>query len=113
MLDRIKNTLTSAGVSAGLMYLFDPDLGRRRRSLLRDQLIHARKKMGKGADIAISDMGHRLYGTFCELRAKFRGRDLSDGIVEDRIRSKIGHYLSHPSSIEVHAGNGFVTVSGP
>ena len=29
------------GLGAGLMYLFDPDMGRRRRALIRDQAVHA------------------------------------------------------------------------
>ena len=107
------NRITLAGVSAGIMYLFDPDLGKRRRSLLRDKLIHFRNKLCKAADISIRDAGHRLYGTFYELRAKFRGRDTSDGVVVDRVRSKLGRYTSHPSAIEVHVNNGHVTLNGP
>jgi hypothetical protein len=113
MFNRIKTPLTLAGVSAGIMYLFDPDLGKRRRSLLRDKLTHFRNTMRKAVDISVRDMGHRLYGTFCELRTKLRGGDTSDGVVVDRVRSKIGRYTSHPSSIEVHVRNGRITLNGP
>jgi len=113
MLDRIKKSLTLAGVSAGVMYLFDPDLGGRRRSLLRDKVTHARNKIRKSTDVVFRDMEHRLYGAFCELRAKLRGRDTSDEVVVDRVRSKLGRYRSHPSSIEVHVRDGCVTLSGP
>ena len=113
MLGQIKTPIALAGVSAGIMYLFDPDLGRRRRSILRDKMTHARNKLRKAADISVRDMKHRIYGTYCEMRAKIRGRDTSDGIVVDRIRSKIGRYTSHPSSIEVHVGDGHVTLNGP
>src|SRR5215204_1190102 len=113
MLDRITKPLVLAGVSAGLMYLFDPDRGRRRRSLLRDKAIHAKKTIFKAADVSVRDTEHRLYGNFCELRAKLRGRDTSDGVVVDRVRSKIGRCTAHPSSIEVHVRNGCVTLSGP
>ena len=47
MFNRIKTPLMLAGVSAGIMYLFDPDLGKRRRSLLRDKLIHFRNKIAQ------------------------------------------------------------------
>jgi osmotically-inducible protein OsmY len=113
MLDRIQNLLVLVGASAGLMYLFDPDVGKRRRSLLRDKVTHAAKKMRKAAAITLRDMEHRLYGVACELRAKLRGRDTSDEIVIDRVRSKLGRYISHPSSIEVHVRDGCLTLCGP
>src|SRR5688572_30343702 len=113
MFNRIKTPLTLAGISAGIMYLFDPDLGKRRRSLLRDKLTHFRNKMSKAADISVRDMGHRLYGSYCELHATFRGRDTSDGVVVDRVRSKLGRYTSHPSAVEVHVNNGHITLNGP
>jgi len=34
------------GLGAWLMYLFDPDLGHRRRALLRDQLVHTVNELG-------------------------------------------------------------------
>jgi hypothetical protein len=113
MLDRVKQSLALVGISSGFIYLFDPNLGKRRRSLLRDKVTHARNKIRKSAEIALRDIEHRLYGAFCELRAKLRGRDTSDEVVVDRVRSKLGRYISHPSSIEVHVRDGCVTLSGP
>ena len=113
MLDRMTKTLTVAGVSAGSMYLFDPNLGKRRRSLLRDKMTHAKNKMRKSADMALRDMKHRLYGAFCELRAKLQSRDTSDEVLVDRLRTKLGRYISHPSSVEVHVRGGCVTLRGP
>lgn len=40
--------ITGVVVGAGAMYLLDPDRGARRRSLLRDQGIQARQKLGDG-----------------------------------------------------------------
>lgn len=34
----MKKTLLSIGIGAGIMYLFDPELGEVRRSILRDKL---------------------------------------------------------------------------
>ena len=45
--------------------------------------------------------------------AKLRGRETFDGVVVDRVRSKLGRYTSHPSAIEVHVNNGHVTLNGP
>jgi hypothetical protein len=112
MLQHIKKSLMLAGVSAGFMYLFDPSLGKRRRSLLRDKITRARHKTRKAADVAFRDLAHRAYGTLCELRGMFRGRDTSDEVVVDRVRAKLGRYISHPSSVEVHVRDGCATLSG-
>jgi len=42
-------TLFWLGLGAAAMYLFDPDQGRRRRALLRDQLTHAQRLIGERA----------------------------------------------------------------
>jgi hypothetical protein len=113
MLNKIKNSLTLAGVSAGLMYLFDPNLGKRRRSLVRDQIVHGMKKLRRAADVTLSDMENRAYGTYCECRSLFRRADSSDDIVADRVRSKMGRYVSHPAAIDVEVYDGRITLSGP
>ncbi len=35
--------MSVAGLGAGLMYLFDPDRGKRRRALVRNKITHASK----------------------------------------------------------------------
>jgi hypothetical protein len=37
------------GLGAGLMYFLDPDRGRRRRTLVRDQMAHADNVLGDAA----------------------------------------------------------------
>ena len=39
--------LAGACIGAGLMYLADPDLGRRRRALIGDQVTSANRKLGR------------------------------------------------------------------
>lgn len=38
-------TLVTFGLGALTMYLFDPEQGRRRRALLREQLTHAKRQL--------------------------------------------------------------------
>jgi uncharacterized membrane protein len=110
---RILSFLNGAALAAGLTYLLDPALGKRRRSLLRDQLIHGIAKTGHGADATLRDVRHRLYGTYAEMRGAFRSDEASDDVIADRVRSKIGRYVSHPSSIEVKVRDGVATLGGP
>ena len=112
MLNRIKQSLAMVGIGAAVTYFFDPDIGKCRRSKLRDQWTHGWRIACRAADVTLRDMENRIYGCLCETRAFIRGRDTSDEIVADRVRSKMGHYVSHPASIEVHVRDGCVTLSG-
>lgn len=98
---------------AGLMYLLDPDKGRRRRALLRDQFAHLVRELNAGLDTSVRDLRHRSYGMLAGTRSRFRGRDADDPVVEARVRSRIGRVVSHPGSIRVRSEDGRVTLSGP
>jgi hypothetical protein len=63
------------GLGALAMYFFDPDSGKRRRALLRDQLVHARHEIGDYAEDTTKDLRNRAYGLVAEAR----------GLVERRL----------------------------
>jgi hypothetical protein len=67
-MNRVCNLLTAVAFGAGMAYFFDPVAGRRRRGLLRDQLIHGMTKSRREADGRYRDMKNRAYGTYRELR---------------------------------------------
>jgi uncharacterized membrane protein/osmotically-inducible protein OsmY len=104
--------LTGAGFGAGLMYYLDPQRGRRRRTLARDQAGHVLSKTGNAAIAAGQDAAHRLYGKFAEASSAFGTRGVPDEVLVERVRSKLGRYLSHPSSLEVSAHGGRITLHG-
>jgi osmotically-inducible protein OsmY len=99
-------------VGAAVMYLFDPDRGARRRALVRDQAARARHKFGDGLDATARDLGNRAKGTAAELRSRFRKEAVDDTILQERVRSAIGHAVSHPGAIEVNVSDGRVTLQG-
>src|SRR4051812_36431604 len=101
MFNRMKRAVTLAGAAAGTMYFFDPDLGRRRRSLVRDQVNHFVNSFGHAIDVTSRDLENRLQGLMCELQHLFGSADTSDDVVEARVRTKLGRYSSHPRAIEV------------
>ena len=58
-----------AAFGAAVMYALDPDMGRRRRALARDQVIHAGHELGDlGADVRgrAQDMRNRAQGAAIE-----------------------------------------------
>lgn len=54
------------GLGALTMYYLDPQQGRRRRSLVRDQLVHARAVARKEASGIAKDVRNRAQGTAAE-----------------------------------------------
>jgi uncharacterized membrane protein len=105
--------LQGLGLGAGLMYLFDPDRGKRRRALLRDQTIHTVNKAEHNLEAACRDIAHRANGVMCEMTSMFRPDEVSDRVLVERVRSKLGRYCSHPGAIQVAAHDGCVTLAGP
>jgi uncharacterized membrane protein len=107
------NPLGGILIGAGLMYLLDPDKGRRRRAVLRDQLSSLMRDLNTGLDTSVRDLRHRSYGVVAETRARFTAHDAADPVVKARVRSKLGRVVSHPSSIHVVSQDGNVRLSGP
>jgi uncharacterized membrane protein len=103
------------GIIAGasLMYYFDPDRGTRRRSLLRDQLVHLSRKLERGLDAAARDGRNRSIGVVAKARRRFSRDDAPDVVVEERVRSQLGRVVSHSHAIGVLAREGRVTLTGP
>jgi uncharacterized membrane protein len=103
---------TGLGLGAGLMYLFDPDRGRRRRARLRDAAVH----LVNAADDAIGktarDLSNRASGFVAEINSAFRREEVIDDVLVARVRSKLGRVVSHPHAIEVSADQGRVTLKG-
>jgi hypothetical protein len=52
---RLISALKGAALGAGFMYLFDPELGQKRRDQLRDQLNSAVDRLGDGLAVAAHD----------------------------------------------------------
>jgi BON domain len=95
------------------MYLFDPVTGRRRRALIRDKLIRLGKTTGETAGVTARDLKNRTLGTVAESRAALFEDAVDDSVLVERVRSELGFLVRHPSSIDVEARDGVVTLSGP
>ena len=61
--------LGAFGIGALAMYFFDPVSGRRRRALLRDQLVHAQHEITDYAEDTAKDLRNRAYGLVAEARS--------------------------------------------
>src|SRR5215813_14234743 len=101
------------GFGAGLMYLLDPDRGRRRRAMARDQMAHTVNVLINSTKITARDLSHRVHGFLAEGAHLFSNQEVSDETLEARVRSKLGRLVSHPHAIAVAVDQGRVALSGP
>jgi hypothetical protein len=56
------------GLGALAMYIFDPQEGRRRRALARDQLASAQRQIGEKATATYQDLRNRAEGLYAQAR---------------------------------------------
>jgi uncharacterized membrane protein len=106
--------VSSLGIGAGLMYIFDPDRGKRRRADVRNKARHLVNKADDGIGKTSRDLANRFSGIVAEAESLFfpRAKPIKQVLIA-RVRSKLGRIVSHPSSIEVKADDGRVILSGP
>lgn len=104
--------ITGVGLGAGVMFLLDPDRGKRRRALLRDKAIRA-SRVGSCTVGKISrDLRNRAVGVASEIRAGLTERNVPDSVLVDRVKSRLGRYPVHDRSITVMAREGTIRLSG-
>ena len=111
-MNRIVTLLAGAGVGAGLLYLLDPNAGARRRALARDQAVSALHRTQDFLGKAGRDMRHRARG-MAAAGSRLLPEHVPDETLAERVRSKMGRFVSHPRAIAVDAVDGCVTLRGP
>jgi uncharacterized membrane protein/osmotically-inducible protein OsmY len=112
MLDGRTVLLAGASLGAGLMYLLDSANGARRRARLRDLCAHLSHQTSQAAATTSRDARKRLQGYAASLRNLALREDIDDEVLKERVRSTLGHYVSHSHAIHVAAAAGVVTLKG-
>lgn len=114
-MNRQMNLVLGIAIGAGLMYILDPDRGRRRRSRLRDQVVHGAHEvedLGEGVASRARHLRNRARGAVIEARGRLTREEVDDTILEARVRSQLGRLVPDPSSIRVTSEHGRVTLRG-
>jgi len=104
--------LSGIGVGAGLMYVFDPDRGGRRRALMRDKVESATNKATAYAEKMSRDIRNRAQGLAAETAAIFNDGEIRDDVLVERVRAAMGRVPVHYGALKVTAAKGIVTLSG-
>lgn len=104
--------LRGFGLGAGVMYFADPDRGRRRRALVRDQFRHTSHTIADNLDAMTTDFSNRAAGLAAEAKAMLSCGAAPDDLIIARVRSRLGHLVSRPRDVQVTALFGRVTLQG-
>jgi gas vesicle protein len=111
--------ISAAALGAGLIYLLDPQNGRRRRAMAVDQMTGIVNQTGRAfrqSGRYVQDLMNRGRGAALETgrRMGVGGRErVSAEQLLQRVRAEMGHVVSHAGAIQVMAdGDGVVTLSG-
>jgi osmotically-inducible protein OsmY len=115
MMNRQAILIFGVAIGAALMYFLDPDRGRRRRALVRDQVVHGAHEIeeaGMGMASRARHIRNKARGVVYETRTRFRREEVDDPVLEARVRSHLGRLVSDTSNIVVSAEHGRVTLRG-
>jgi len=74
--------------------------------------VHGLHRTADVVDKAMRDLQYRTHGLLAETRALFRHEAVTDDILVQRVRSRMGRAVSHPHAVEVGAKGGQVTLRG-
>jgi osmotically-inducible protein OsmY len=104
--------LTGFGAGVVAAYFLDPDDGRRRRAMARDRAQRTVREARGFLHAAGRDLRNRATGVAARIRSRVRGRNISDEVLEARVRAELGRVVLHPHAVEVACDDGRVTLTG-
>jgi hypothetical protein len=103
----------SLALGAGLMYVLDPDRGRQRRGRFLQAGASSWRRLRSTLRQTSRHLGNRTRGVLSETRRQVRSTETpDDDVLIARVRSQIGHVISHSGAIGVDAHQGRVTLHG-
>jgi osmotically-inducible protein OsmY len=105
--------LGCTGLGAGMMYVLDPRLGRRRRALVRNKAQAHWRRIGKFVSQTTCEARQHASSLMAKTRAQLRRAEVpEDAVLVARVRAQIGHVISQAGTVDVTAHQGRVTLSG-
>ena len=104
--------LGGLGLGAALMYVLDPERGKRRRAVVRDKAVRVSRKTGDSLGAHSRDWKNRAKGVAAEVKSLARKEEVSDLVLEERVRAEMGRVVSTPGAIDVIATEGVIGLSG-
>jgi osmotically-inducible protein OsmY len=111
---QILNVAAAFAAGAIAMYYLDSTMGRRRRALVRDKVVGVSHDAADFVEAKGKRMVDRAKGVLAtgRLDGVSSSDPQSDAQLRERVRSRMGHLVSHPHAIEVSVEDGVVRLSG-
>jgi hypothetical protein len=100
------------GLGIALMYFLDPQMGRRRRALLRDQIVRFLSRTPDRVEVRTEYIAEKARGIAVETLNRLKSEPVSDDVLHERIHAHMGRIVTHPRAIEVSVNDGKVTLTG-
>jgi BON domain len=107
-----RSSVLGVGLGATSMFLLDPVRGARRRALIRDKMVSARRKTAEAVGATWRDLGNRMTGLQSLRRNRFSDGSVDDVTVMERVKSALGRVTAHQRAISVRAADRCVTLTG-
>lgn len=95
-----------------LMYVFDPDQGRQRRSRFRDAAGAVGRDLRNQMRIARRDLRNRVRGAVDRVLGS-PVEHVPDEVLEQRLRARLGHSVRNSGVLDVDVEGGQVVLRGP
>jgi osmotically-inducible protein OsmY len=112
----IAGSSIAAGAALGLamMYLFDPDRGKRRRTEMLDRTGKKIRRVRRDVSGKVEDVLRRGTGAIRDATSGlgFCQESVADDILRERVRSRLGHLMDHADQVETQVRDGIVTLQG-
>jgi uncharacterized membrane protein len=110
---KLKTVLTALSMGAAFMYFYDPQNGKRRRAMVRDQANRWLRQMDIAMDKAARDTRNRVRGTLAEMTARLSDQGAPDWVLEERVRTSLGRMPENARGVTATATGGRISLSGP
>ncbi|MGE5524902.1 MAG: SRPBCC family protein [Rhodospirillaceae bacterium] len=104
--------LATAAAGGALVYWFDRDRGRARRARMRDKFARGLRVARESVDAGTRDIAQRSSGIASAVGSLAQQRPTDDRVLVERLRAKMGRYVSHPRAVGIRAVQGEITLSG-
>jgi hypothetical protein len=101
--------LGGIGLGAALMYVLDPERGRRRRAMVRDKAVAIANRTGRAVAARSRDLNNRAKGLAVQMRAATAGK--SGTTAREREHERMAPESS-PSESESRSGEAFSQEEG-
>jgi uncharacterized membrane protein len=109
---KLSSLIWGLGMGAGLMYFMDPQLGNRRKALVRDRVASLKHQGDDAVEVAMRDARNRIRGVLSEGIGMVSEGGAPSYVIEERVRSRLGFLTRHPGAVQVSIQNKEITLTG-